>query len=225
MKKADHSGHRSRMRKKLVEKGLEFFEPHEVLEILLYYAIPQRNTNGIAKNLIDRFGSLASVLDAPEEELMDAGLTDYQIQYIKMYPIIMQMYLNDKYHNSHMILNENNINDFFIRQFSAYADSEVVLLVLLDPKRSIKYCGVIANSHFSIADISVGTITELAVKNGAVSAIIAHNRIRGSSLPSQQDVKKTIEIKRQLELVKVYLIDHYLITNSDCISFAECGLI
>ena len=158
MKKADHRGHRSRMRKKLIEKGLDFFEPHEVLEILLYYAIPQRNTNGIAKNLIDRFGSLALVLDAPEEELMDAGLTDYQIQYIKMYPIIMQMYLNDKYHNSHMILNENNINDYFVKQFSAYTDSEVVLLVLLDPKRSIRYCGVIANSHFLISYISVGTI-------------------------------------------------------------------
>lgn len=123
MKKAYHSGHRSRMKKKLVENGLDFFELHEVLEILLYYAIPQRNTNGIAKNLIDRFGSFASVLDAPAEELMDAGLTEYQTQYIKMYPDIMHMYLNDKYHRSQFILNENNINDYLIEQFSAFDES------------------------------------------------------------------------------------------------------
>ena len=57
MQKADHSGHRSRMKKKLMQSGFDHMEPHEVLEILLYYAIPQRNTNDIAKNLIDRFGS------------------------------------------------------------------------------------------------------------------------------------------------------------------------
>ena len=54
MQKADHSGHRARMKKKLIANGIDAFEPHEVLEILLYYAIPQRNTNDIAKNLIAR---------------------------------------------------------------------------------------------------------------------------------------------------------------------------
>ena len=73
MQKADHTGHRSRMKKKLAAQGLDAFEPHEVLEILLYYAIPQRNTNDIAKNLIDRFyvnfnPAKGKGVSAPEEK-------------------------------------------------------------------------------------------------------------------------------------------------------------
>lgn len=100
-----------------------------------------------------------------------------------------------------------------------------MLLILLDSKRSIRYCGVIANSVFSTDDTSVRTITELAIQYGAVSAILAHNQVDGCSLPSQQVVKKTIEIKRELELVNVYLIDYFIVTISGCISLSECGLI
>ena len=142
-----------------------------------------------------------------------------------MYPDIMHMYLNDKYHRSQFILNENNINDYLIEQFSAFDESKVVLLILLDSKRSKRYCGVIANSVFSTDDTSVRTITELAIQYGAVSAILAHNQVDGCSLPSQQVVKKTIEIKRELELVNVYLIDYFIVTISGCISLSECGLI
>ncbi|MBR1534369.1 MAG: hypothetical protein IJ639_08390, partial [Ruminococcus sp.] len=78
MQKADHSGHRSRMREKYLKSGLDVFAPHEVLELLLFYAIPYKNTNDIAKNLITRFGTLSGVLDAPIDSLVDAGLTENQ---------------------------------------------------------------------------------------------------------------------------------------------------
>ena len=78
MQKADHSGHRSRMREKYLKSGIDIFAPHEILELMLYYAIPYKNTNDIAKALIDRFGSLTCVFDAPIDSLTDAGLTENQ---------------------------------------------------------------------------------------------------------------------------------------------------
>ena len=81
MQKADHSGHRARMKKKLIANGIDAFEPHEVLEIMLYYAIPQRNTNDIAKNLIARYGSLSAVLDASLDSLKDAMILNKFIGY------------------------------------------------------------------------------------------------------------------------------------------------
>ena len=74
-KKADHSGHRDRLRNKYVENGVESLAQHEVLEMLLYNAIPYRNTNDVAKNLIDHFGSLSAVFDASREALTENGLT------------------------------------------------------------------------------------------------------------------------------------------------------
>ena len=60
----EHSGHRQRMRERFVKQGLEGFAPHEILELLLFYAIPQKNVNPIAHQLINRFGSLYGVLNA-----------------------------------------------------------------------------------------------------------------------------------------------------------------
>lgn len=93
MYKADHSGHRARMKKKLLEQGMDVFEQHEVLEILLYYAVPQRNTNDMAKNLIDKFGSISAVFDASMEALRSAGLSEHQALLLKMMPDITRLYL------------------------------------------------------------------------------------------------------------------------------------
>ena len=66
----EHAGHRQRMRERFLAGGLEGFADHEVLELMLFYAIPQRNVNPLAHRLLDRFGTLHAVLEAPVEELM-----------------------------------------------------------------------------------------------------------------------------------------------------------
>ena len=67
---AEHDGHRERMRQRARETDMRGFQPHEVLEFLLMYAIPRRDVNPLAHKLIERFGSLSGVLDARPEELM-----------------------------------------------------------------------------------------------------------------------------------------------------------
>ncbi len=208
MQKADHSGHRSRMKKKLMQSGFDHMEPHEVLEILLYYAIPQRNTNDIAKNLIDRFGSISAVFDASVDMLKSAGLTEHQALYLTMFPDIARIYLVDKYENQDKIIDYDNITGFIRDRFIGLEEQENVLLILIDKKGKLVY-----------------RIVTLAINYAATSAFIAHSHPSGLALPSKEDVLVTRDLKKALKLVGIHLLDHFIVADHECVSLAESGLI
>lgn len=225
MQKADHSGHRARMKKKLLEQGLDVFEPHEVLEILLYYAIPQRNTNDIAKNLIDRFGSLSSVLDATMEALRGAGLSENQAMYLKLIPAVSRRYLSDKHDNPDKIFDFTNASEYILDRFIGVENQENVLLVLIDAKGKVVYSGIIDKGDVGASTISIRNIVSLALNYSAVYALMAHNHPSGLALPSREDVLVTRELKKALALVNVKLLDHFIVADHDCISLAESEII
>ncbi len=224
MQKADHSGHRARMKKKLLEQGLECFAPHEVLEILLFYAIPQRNTNDIAKNLIDRFGSLSAVMDASIDMLKRAGLTEHQALFLKMIPDVTRLYLLDKYHNPTKVIHSNKLSGYIIDRFVGLEEEEHVFLLLMDQKGKELFSGMIADGDFDMVNLSIREVVTLALNYGATTAVLAHNHPSGSALPSVQDYKITISLREALSLVKVNLIDHFVVADHDCVSMVESGL-
>lgn len=225
MQKADHSGHRARMKKKLLEQGLDVFEPHEVLEILLYYAIPQRNTNDIAKNLIDRFGSLSAVLDATMEALREAGLSEHQAMFLKLIPAVSRRYLSDKHDNPDKIFDFTNASEYILDRFIGFENQENVLLVLIDAKGKVVYSGIIDKGDVGASTISIRNIVSLALNYSAVYALMAHNHPSGLALPSREDVLVTRELKKALALVNVKLLDHFIVADHDCISLAESEII
>ena len=225
MQKADHSGHRSRMKKKLMQNGFDHMEPHEVLEILLYYAIPQRNTNDIAKNLIDRFGSISAVFDASVDMLKSAGLTEHQALYLTMFPDIARIYLVDKYENQDKIIDYDNITGFIRDRFIGLEEQENVLLILIDKKGKLVYSGISSQGDFNSASISIREIVTLAINYAATSAFIAHSHPSGLALPSKEDVLVTRDLKKALKLVGIHLLDHFIVADHECVSLAESGLI
>ena len=225
MQKADHSGHRSRMKKKLMQSGFDHMEPHEVLEILLYYAIPQRNTNDIAKNLIDRFGSISAVFDASVDMLKSAGLTEHQALYLTIFPDIARIYLVDKYENQDKIIDYDNITGFIRDRFIGLEEQENVLLILIDKKGKLVYSGIISQGDFNSASISIREIVTLAINYAATSAFIAHSHPSGLALPSKEDVLVTRDLKKALKLVGIHLLDHFIVADHECVSLAESGLI
>ena len=224
MQKADHSGHRARMKKKLAAHGLDVFEPHEVLEILLYYAIPQKNTNDIAKRLIDSYGSLSAVLDASLDSLKNAGLTEHQALYLKLFPDVSRLYLVDKYQNPQKIIEFDQVSDYVLNKFIGYEEKENVFLLLLDKKGKEVYCGMIAHGNFNSANFSIRDVVTLAINYGAVYAFLAHIHPSGLALPSRDDVTATIDVSKALRLVGVTLVDHFIVADHDCVSMAESGL-
>lgn len=225
MQKADHSGHRSRMKKKFIENGLDVFEPHEVLEMLLYYAVPQRNTNDMAKRLIDEYGSLSAVFDASLAGLKKSGLTEHQIVLLKMIPGVTRRYISDKYDSKEKILDVCTIPEYIADRFVGYGPEEHVFLLLVDKKGREVFSGMIAKGDFGRAVVSNRDIVSLALNYSATSAFIAHNHPSGTALPSKEDVVFTRGLKELLASVGVLLADHYIIADREAISLAESGLI
>lgn len=99
-----HSGHRQRLKERYMTSGFESFSDHEILELLLFYVIPRRDTNYIAHHLLDTFGSISKVLDASSEELKKAGLSESTAVFLRFYPNVIGKYLEDRNYNS-----KNNI--------------------------------------------------------------------------------------------------------------------
>ena len=225
MQKADHSGHRARMREKYLKSGLDVFAPHEILELMLFYAIPYKNTNDIAKNLISRFGSFDGVLDAPIDSLVDAGLTENQAIYLKLFPDVTRIYYRAKVDSDDGPIDFDKLPDAISRRFIGNTSQERVLLILLDVKGKEVFSGFINEGNFEATRLSVRSIVRLAMNYGASTAIIAHNHPSGVALPSKEDVLTTLHLRDALSLVDVNLIDHFIVANEECISLAQSGMI
>lgn len=218
----DHSGHRDRLRKKFLTNGFDELEEHEALELMLYYAIPRKDTNPIAHKLLDTFGSISAVFDAPVDSLIEAGLSRNAAIYIKLIPDISRLYLDDKHNNQIKVISDDNMGDILLNKFIG-RDYEAVVLLLLDAKFKEVYCGVINKGSVSSCDIYLRKIIELSVLYNAKFAVISHNHPSGIALPSGADIAATKKISSALKLINVKLYDHIIVADNDYVSMAQSG--
>lgn len=216
-----HEGHRDRMRQKFLQDGLDVFETHEALELLLFYAIPRKNTNEIAHYLIEEFGSLSAVFDAPVDTLMKVGkLTRNTAVLIKLIPQISRIYLEDKHKRSNKLVSDDVVGDLLMHKFVGRTN-ETVILVLMDGKRKQLFCGVVNEGSLNGAEIHIRKMVELAMRYNASMAIISHNHPSGIALPSKDDMIATASVRDALSLVGVRLIDHIIVADDDYVSLRQ----
>jgi len=218
-----HSGHRDRLRKKFLNNGFDGMEKHEVLELMLYYAIPRKDTNPVAHQLIDSFGSISAVFDAPIDKLKEAGISENCAIYLKLIPEICRMYMDDKHNNKDKIIDIDNLGER-VRHMFVGRDYEAVVLLLLDIKRKEVYCGVISKGSVSACEVYVRKIIELAVMYNAKFAVLSHNHPSGLALPSNDDIRTTARLYKALKLIDVALIDHIIVADDDYVSLKQSGL-
>lgn len=214
-----HDGHRNRMKEKFLKEGADAFHEHEILEILLYYAVPRKDTNPLAHKLLERFGSLAAVLDAPAEVLQEFGLTQNAAVLLKLIPEISRVYMDSRSSNTG-IITEENIGERVLSKFVG-RQNEIVVLMLLDGKGQKLYCDVVSKGSVNSSEIYVRKLLELAVKYNASTAVLAHNHPSGMALPSSRDIATTKTVKQALKLVGVRLADHIIVTDDDYMSMAQ----
>ena len=212
------------MRERYLKNGLEGFAPHEILELLLFYAIPYRNTNDIAKRLITMFGTVSCVLDAPTDALVEAGLTENQAVFLKLIPDVTRIYYRDKFETDDGPINFDTLPDVIAGKFIGYENSERVLLLLADRKGKECFCGFVTEGNFESINLSIRKIVRLAMNYGAVTAIVAHNHPSGVALPSVDDVVATENLRKALAMVEVNLIDHFIVANGVCTSMAQSNM-
>lgn len=217
---SEHSGHRKRMKKRFLDYGLDTFEQHEILELALFYAIPMKDTNPTAHRLINEFGSLSAVFDAPYNMLMQAGLTENAATFIKLIPELLSAYMDDRYNNQNKIIKLENLPEKFINKFLGKG-TEMVYLLLMDSKFKELYCGIVSKGSITNADVNIPKICELSIRYSARYAIISHNHPSGICLPSKADIKVTTRLYQALKLINVELLDHYIVAENDCVSLYD----
>ena len=219
-----HSGHRSRVRKKFLDNGIDSFETHEILELLLFYAVPMKNTSILAHKLLDSFGSISAIFDAPFDALVEAGLTESQAVMLKLMPDITRLYIDDKHNNKSKVVDIDNLPDAIIRKFIG-RENENVLALLIDAKGKEVFCGIVSKGSLNDTSLPIRKIVDFSLRYNAKSVIVAHNHPSGVALPSKDDLDATINLKNALDLIGVRLLDHYIVADNDCVSLAQSKIL
>lgn len=207
-------GHRDRLRKRFLAEDLEKFEPHNALEILLFYALPRIDTNMIAHRLIDRFGSFSAVLDAPCDEIASVeGVGENAAVFIKLICATVKYYEKEQNKNKGIAPDSSDeIGKLLIEKLSAEPNEKVVVM-MLDNSGNITDIRVVHEGSVNSANINVRRITETVLLAKASSVIIAHNHPNGVALPSVEDIEATQTLKRAFSLIDVDLVEHYVVAH------------
>lgn len=222
-----HAGHRQRLKNRFLREGCSFdhFEPHEVLELLLYFSIPRRDTNPIAHGLMERFHGFAQVCDASFEELCRTeGIGETSALLIKMIPAIGRFYSVDKYSAGYVIDSTQKAGEFIYPKFFGLTE-ETVYLACLDGANRVICCEKLFSGSVNRVPILVRKIVETALRVGAVSVLLAHNHPGGTAIPSSEDLVTTRKVISALRTVDISLLDHIIVAEDDYVSMAESGML
>lgn len=219
-----HEGHRERLRRSFLENGLLGMNDINALELLLFYALPRRDTNEIAHQLLRSFGSLDGVFSASLEELCETeGIGEYAASLLLLVPEIMKKSRISKARGIRQIRSSDDAGEYLLPYFMNERD-EIIYLLCLDNKRAVISCTEVGRGIVNAVDTNVRRIVEKAIKVKAVTAIIAHNHPDGIALPSREDEIFTRTLHNALETVGIRLEDHIIIADEDYISVADTGL-
>ena len=230
--KNNAKGHRERVRRKFLENGFNGFEDYEVLELLLFYVIPRRDTKAIAKELIAKFKTLANVLKADNKELKTInGLGDVAITFLKMMGALPEKIYEDKLKNEKIIKDDTNkitnkeILLNFLRNKIGYEDVEKFYVIYLSSSNEVLAFEESSSGTLDRSSIYPREIYKRVIMENAKSIIIAHNHPSGNTCPSKCDIDITNEIAKGLKNFGALLLEHIIITRDSYFSFLEEGLI
>ncbi len=216
-----HEGHRKRLRENFLKNGLDNFQSHNVLELLLFYTIPRSDTNETAHRLIERFGSLSAVLEAPVEELMQVqGVGERTASFLHLIPEITRVYLKDKQENIKILDTPEKAAAYLLPYFVGKTKENVVLLCL-DNKCAVKNCCIVAEGSVNMGEINRRNLVEIVIRSNASSVVIAHNHPNGVPAPSKEDVEITLTLASLFNSIDVKLTDHIIVAGSDWCSMAS----
>ena len=213
-KKSIHAGHRERIRARYRKSGMDDFAPHEVLEYVLTFAMPRGDVNETAHLLLDRFGSIAGVLDAAEDELLACpGVGDVTACMLKALPDIFRRYAMDKADAGEVFDTSDKIGDYLHARYVGLTFERVYLLLFDNGMRMIDCCAI-GDGAINCTAVTVRKIAELCLFNHASSAVLAHNHPRGLTIPSGADLEVTRTVEAALETIGVNLLEHFIVTEN-----------
>ncbi len=220
-----HDGHRQRLKDRFLSQGLDGFTDVQVLEMLLFYCIPRQDTNVLAHRLLDRFGNLARVLDAPMEELVQVdGIKKNAATFLKIVPAAGRYYQVERGRMDTMPLTTTEACGAYMRSYFFGRTKETVYLLCLNAQCMPLACRIVGEGGINSTGVSLRAIVEIALAEGASTVVLAHNHPSGIALPSNEDIMTTRKVAAALDAVEVTLADHLVMVEDDFISMAQSGM-
>lgn len=216
-----HKDHRARVKSRFRQEGLDHFDELHVLELLLFYGIPQGDTNPLAHALLDRFGSLSQVLEAPMEELEKvSGVGSHVSTLLALTREISRYYMVNRSAGCRILSTTRECGEYLVPYFVGRRD-ETVFLLCLDTKCKVICCKEVGSGSVNSASISVRKIVETALGVNATSVVLAHNHPSGYAVPSNEDRLTTRRVAVALDAVGILLADHIVVAEDDYVSMVD----
>lgn len=209
-----HEKHRERLKNRFRAEGLDHFEPHNALELLLFFAIPQKDTNETAHRLIERFGSVRGVLDANPEELQKIpGIGEHAATLLKLIPAFARLYVSEpEKRKAPCLMTEEQIGSYFVGRYIG-ADVETVYLLLLNNKHTVIDCIKIHEGSVNSSAITMRKLIDLVIERKASMAVLAHNHPNGSVIPSSDDLNTTMAVRAAFAAVDIPILGHFVVAG------------
>lgn len=224
-----HKDHRQRVKSRFLKEGLENFDDVHALELLLFYCVPRRDTNILAHELLERFGTLFDVMNATPEQLRQIeGMGDGAITFIRFLREFERVCHQRKNQDQKFINSYRDIvrclKDRFMNQ-----SNELVYMICLDAKRRILCVEKVNEGSVNSAGVPTRKMIQLALSHNAAAVVLAHNHPGGSAVASQEDLSVTRYVRDALQAVDVELVDHvifaeeqyYSVVRQDILNFLD----
>lgn len=210
-----HAGHRERLRNKVIQNGFDHLYDHELLELLLFYCIPRQDTNPIAHELIERFGSLQGVLNADIEAITECrgmsnssallikSLRECSIRYMRRQENVLRYY--DTY---------EKVLDYLRNAVFLGATKEISAALLFDHRMKLLDLVPLGEGSLNATTVNYYKLTEAIILKKAKVVILTHNHMSENGTPSQEDIAVTWEIYTLLKKLDVSLIEHVIVASN-----------
>lgn len=217
-----HQNHRARVRETFRRAGVDGMPDHNLLELLLFYSIPRKDTNEIAHRLIDTFGSLNGVFDASYDRLAEVeGMGESSALLLSMIPGICRRYVEGMTDKKKINLSTPEaVSEYLVKKYYG-CKTEVFYMLCLDGIGNLINCCKLSEGSSGTVVVDKRIMLETALRNNADKIIFAHNHPNGIAVPSKDDLELTYEFATILSPVGIRLADHFIVAGSEVLSLAS----
>lgn len=226
MAEKDYIGHRKRLRERYVNNGYEALQDYEIIELLLTFVKQRVDTKPLAKNLIEKYGTIEEILKADLDDLKEIkGIGDITGIFLNFIGDIMAYSFKDKFQKQNISFKNKNQLISYLRNDIGFSKNEEFKVLFLNSVNEIIETEILFTGTIDKSAIYPRKILERALHHNARAIVFAHNHPSGNIFPSEKDIELTKEMKEFFKIVDINVLDHIIITKNSHFSFLEEGII
>ncbi len=220
----DNSGHRQRLRERFRKGGADALPDYELLEMVLFRALPRRDTKGIAKRLIARFGTFAEVVSAPEGRLKEVhGVGDSVVTELKLVRAAALRFMQSEIVQRTVLASSRQVIDYLLAA-QRYEHREQFRILFLDKRNRLVADEVQQQGTVDHTPVYVREVVKRALELSATAIILVHNHPSGDPTPSRADVDMTKHIVATAGPLGISVHDHIIVGRDGHASLKSLGL-